>query len=214
MRCMPLATEGGASIWMTRSTAPMSMPSSSVEVAQRALDLAGLELLLDDGALGGGERAVVGAGDRFSGQFVERAGQTLGDLAAVDEEDCGVSFANDFEQARDESRSRWRRGLASGEAGPLGVSSIASEARHVFNWNFNAQLELFGCAGVDDGDGAIAKQRSFDDDRGPGMPESRGRLRSRLHGLGLSLTLHVFGIDMRRSLFSGDPKLLRICIRR
>jgi hypothetical protein len=30
---MPDATEGGASIWITRSTAPMSMPSSSEDVA-------------------------------------------------------------------------------------------------------------------------------------------------------------------------------------
>ncbi|GAO05470.1 hypothetical protein PSR1_04384 [Anaeromyxobacter sp. PSR-1] len=35
MRCIPLATEGGASIWTTRSTEPMSMPSSSEEVATR-----------------------------------------------------------------------------------------------------------------------------------------------------------------------------------
>ena len=33
MRCRPLATEGGASICTTRSMAPMSMPSSSDEVA-------------------------------------------------------------------------------------------------------------------------------------------------------------------------------------
>jgi hypothetical protein len=32
-RCKPAATVGGASIWMTRSTAPMSMPSSSELVA-------------------------------------------------------------------------------------------------------------------------------------------------------------------------------------
>ena len=36
MRCMPEATEGGVSIWTTRSTAPMSMPSSRDEVATRA----------------------------------------------------------------------------------------------------------------------------------------------------------------------------------
>ena len=35
MRCMPLATDGGASIWMTRSIAPISMPSSSEDVATR-----------------------------------------------------------------------------------------------------------------------------------------------------------------------------------
>ena len=36
MRCMPLAIDGGASIWMTRSIAPMSMPSSSDDVATSA----------------------------------------------------------------------------------------------------------------------------------------------------------------------------------
>ena len=35
-RCSPLATEGGASTWTTRSTAPMSMPSSRLEVATTA----------------------------------------------------------------------------------------------------------------------------------------------------------------------------------
>ena len=36
IRCIPLATEVGVSIWTTRSTAPMSIPSSSEEVATRA----------------------------------------------------------------------------------------------------------------------------------------------------------------------------------
>ncbi len=36
VRCSPLATEGGDSTWMTRSTAPMSMPSSRLEVATTA----------------------------------------------------------------------------------------------------------------------------------------------------------------------------------
>ena len=35
-RCRPLATDGGDSTWMTRSTAPMSMPSSRLEVATTA----------------------------------------------------------------------------------------------------------------------------------------------------------------------------------
>ncbi len=35
MRCRPLATDGGASICTTRSIAPMSMPSSSEDVATR-----------------------------------------------------------------------------------------------------------------------------------------------------------------------------------
>ncbi len=36
MRCSPLATLGGASTQATRSTAPMSMPSSRLEVATTA----------------------------------------------------------------------------------------------------------------------------------------------------------------------------------
>ena len=36
MRCSPLATDGGVSTWITRSTAPMSMPSSRLEVATTA----------------------------------------------------------------------------------------------------------------------------------------------------------------------------------
>ena len=36
IRCIPLATEVGVSIWTTRSTAPMSIPSSSEEVATSA----------------------------------------------------------------------------------------------------------------------------------------------------------------------------------
>jgi hypothetical protein len=35
-RCRPLATLGGDSTWTTRSTAPMSMPSSRLEVATTA----------------------------------------------------------------------------------------------------------------------------------------------------------------------------------
>ncbi len=35
-RCSPEATEGGASTWITRSTAPMSMPSSRLDVATTA----------------------------------------------------------------------------------------------------------------------------------------------------------------------------------
>src|SRR5204862_206567 len=36
IRCMPLATDGGDSTWITRSIAPMSMPSSSELVATSA----------------------------------------------------------------------------------------------------------------------------------------------------------------------------------
>ena len=68
MRCMPDATEGGASIWMTRSTAPMSMPSSSDEVATIAGSVAALQAVLDLRALLARDRAVVGERDLLAGR--------------------------------------------------------------------------------------------------------------------------------------------------
>ena len=61
-------------------------------------DLAGLQLLLNDGALIGGERAMMSAGDRFAGQIVQRTGETLGDLAAVDEENGRRALPDEFEK--------------------------------------------------------------------------------------------------------------------
>ena len=48
MRCRPRATDFGDSTCSTRSTAPMSMPSSSDARRDQARQLAGLEQLLDD----------------------------------------------------------------------------------------------------------------------------------------------------------------------
>ena len=83
-------------------------------------DLAGLELLFDHGALVGGERAVVGAGDRFAGKIVQRASQSLGNLAAVDEQNGGIALANKFEQTRmngvpDRDATRRLRGGPAGD---------------------------------------------------------------------------------------------------
>ena len=65
----------------------------------KGANLTGLQLFLDDGALSGGQRAVMGAGNRFAGEFVQRTGKPLGHLAAVDKKDRRVAFANDLEQA-------------------------------------------------------------------------------------------------------------------
>ena len=104
-----------------------------------SLDLAGLQLLLDHRALVGGQRAVVGAGDRLTGKVVERTGQALGHLAAVDEEDRRVTLANEFEQARmncvpDGDATRRLRSRSGGDF------LHGLEPRHILNWNFNAQL--------------------------------------------------------------------------
>ena len=49
---------------------------------------------------------------------------------------------------------------------------LLAEAGHVFDGDFNAELELLGCAGIDDGDGAVAKSR----DQGTKGPRDRVEL--------------------------------------
>ena len=82
---------------------------------------------------------MVGAADGFAGEIVECAGQPLGHLAAVDEEDGGVPLPNELEQTGmdrvpDGDAARHLRGGSAGEF----LHGV--EARHIFNWNFNAQL--------------------------------------------------------------------------
>ena len=110
MRCMPLATDGGASIWMTRSMAPMSIPSSSDEVATSAGIRPRLQRVLDLDALLARQRAVVRPRDRFARQLVERAGQPLREAPAVREEQRAPVSANQVEQARMDARPDRRRG--------------------------------------------------------------------------------------------------------
>ena len=101
--------------------------------------MAGLELLLDDRALGGGEGAVVGAADWFAGQFVKRAREPLSDLARVDEENCGIPVPNQVEQTRVNCVPDGDAAglLRSGSAGNL---FDRAKVRHIFNWNFNSQF--------------------------------------------------------------------------
>ena len=104
MRCRPRATDFGDSTCSTRSTAPMSMPSSSDERRHEARQLAGLQQLLDDRALLARERAVVGAGDLDGrrvlgavgvGELVEAQRQALGAAAGVDEDDRRAVLADE-----------------------------------------------------------------------------------------------------------------------
>ena len=62
-RCRPRVTDFGDSTWITRSTAPMSMPSSSEEVATRQGSCPDLSSSSTSVPLLVGEGAVVGAGD-------------------------------------------------------------------------------------------------------------------------------------------------------
>ena len=63
-------------------------------------DLSGLEEVFDFGALGGGERAVMGAGEGLLGEIVDEAGKALGSAAVVDEDEGGLAGEDDGEEAR------------------------------------------------------------------------------------------------------------------
>ena len=100
MRCRPRATLRGLSTWMTRSTAPMSMPSSRLLVATSAGSRPGLQLLLDQGALLAREAAVVGARHLLLGQLVEAQRQPLGQPAVVHEDQRRAVGPDEREQLR------------------------------------------------------------------------------------------------------------------
>ena len=96
----------------------------------------------------------MGAGQLFARQFIDRAGQALGDTPAVDEDDGGVALADDLDQAGmngcpDGCPLRALGSWSAGQFLPL------AHACHVLHRNFNAQVELLGLAGIDDGDRAI-----------------------------------------------------------
>ena len=124
--------------------------------AQRA-NLPGLQLLLDHRALRRGQRAVMRARNGLAGQVVQRSGQPLGRLPRVHKQNRRVALANDFKQPRmnripDGDAPRRLRGRPGGNLLHL------AQPRHVFHRNLDAQLELLGRGGVDDGDGAVAER--------------------------------------------------------
>ena len=161
MRCRPRATDFGDSTCRTRSTAPMSMPSSSDEVATRHGQLAGLEQLLDDRALLAGERAVVGAGDLARrrvlgevgvGQLVEAQRQALGAAAVVDEDDRRAVLADEREELGVDRRpDRLARRLPAGHR----IERVERAGRllrldHRLDRHLDAQVERLAHARVDD----------------------------------------------------------------
>ena len=103
-RCSPRATDLGDSIWITRSTAPMSIPSSSELVATRQRSSPRLQLLLDLGARLARERAVVGARDLLLGEVVQPQREPLGEAAVVDEHDRRRVLLDQLEHARIDAR--------------------------------------------------------------------------------------------------------------
>ena len=115
----------------------------------------GLELVFDLGALGGGEGAVVGAGEGFLREVVDESGKAFGGAAVVDKDEGGLALADDREKSRGDGRpdgSSFRGGVR----GPGGVRFRRLE---IFNRDFNSESEAFGGGGVDDRHGARRKSR-------------------------------------------------------
>ena len=127
-----------------------------------------LQPLFDLLALRRGDAAVMRKHQRFAGKFVERAGDALGQPAAVDEDQRGAVRAHQFEQLG-MNRAPDGRALGPLRGGAAGKVLDLVEARHVFDRNLDAQIELLGRAGIDDGD------RTVDDGSSKAL---RGRRRS------------------------------------
>ncbi len=155
MRCRPLATDGGASICTTRSIAPMSMPSSSDEVATSARSAPAFSRSSISTRCGARDRAVVRAHQRLAGELVERAGQPLGEPAAVDEDQRRPVRANQLEQPRMDRRPDRRPRIADRRRAARDVVR-GRQPGHVLDRHFDRQLQRLLRAGVDDGDRAVA----------------------------------------------------------
>src|SRR5215216_4163553 len=138
-RCSPRATDFGDSTWITRSTAPMSIPSSSEEVATRQ----GIWPRFRGCAGFAGAAA-----DRS--ELVEPERQSLGETAIVDEDDRGAVLLDELDDLGVDGRpDRLRRGLA---AGPEDVGDLRVHPRlaHILERHYHLEVELLRPAGVNE----------------------------------------------------------------
>ncbi len=138
-----------------------------------------LEAILDLDALLAGDRTVMRADQRLSGQLVQRAGQPLGEAAAVDEDERGAMRANQVEQARMDRRPDRGTRIADRRGSAWNVVG-GREPCHVFDRHFDPQVERLLGAGVHDRD----------------RPECDRRVRRKLvfdRALGVSRRRRTFG---------------------
>ena len=181
MRCSPRATDFGDSTCSTRSTAPMSMPSSSDEVATRHGSSPGLEQLLDrrcaprapasrGGRARSRRRGVLGEPGVL--QLVEAQREALGAAAVVDEDDRRRVLARRARAApgrspaRSSGASRRRRGRRARSSLVGGGPGRARPSTRPGTWI--SQVERLADAGVDD------RARARAGRRGSGRPPRAG----------------------------------------
>ena len=164
MRCRPRLTAPGDSTWITRSTAPMSMPSSRLRRGHDGPQLPLLQLVLDDDPLLAGERAVVGLAPArptspgsmpsFSASSFSRAASRSACRRALQKMIVVRCGEDQLEDARVDRRP---------DAGSCGPTSrpwpgrcaarprlLLAELAHVLDGNDDFDLERLADAGIDD----------------------------------------------------------------
>ena len=98
------------------------------------------------------------AGNSFPRKLIQGAREPLGHLAAVYKKNGRVARPNNLKQARmncvpNRNSLRRLRGRTAGQF------LLLAYVRHVFNRDLDAQLQLLGRTGVDDGHRTIAQRR-------------------------------------------------------
>ena len=158
IRCRPRATDFGDSTWITRSTAPMSMPSSSDEVATRHGIRPAFRSSSTITPLLARERAVVGARDlaRSASSFSRSASRSARRrlLTKTIVERCASTSAQELgvDRRPDRLRAELRAGVHLLSVGRDRIRERRGRAElaHVLDRDDDLEVELLARAGVDE----------------------------------------------------------------
>ena len=149
MRCSPAVTDFGDSTWSTRSTAPMSMPSSSELVATRQGSSPALSCSSTTSRSSRASEPWCARAIGSVGQLVQTQREPLGGAAVVDEDDRRAVLAHEREQLGVDRRpDRLARRLLAGERVEVGVALLRLD--HRLHRHVDLQVERLARAGVDD----------------------------------------------------------------
>ena len=130
MRCSPAVTDFGDSTWSTRSTAPMSMPSSSELVATRHGSSPALSCSSTTSRSSRASEPWCARAIGLLGELVEAQREPLGGAAVVDEDDRRAVLAHEREQLGIDRRpDRLARRLLPGERVEVGVALLRLDHR-------------------------------------------------------------------------------------
>ena len=132
-RCSPFATRLGDWSWSTRSTDPMSIPSSSELVLIERAQRAGLERLLERQPPLARQRAVIRQRELLAGERVDARRHLLGLRAIVDEHERRARGAHVLEHQRRDRRP-----------------DRSADVREIFDRRLDRQSSCFDEAAVDD----------------------------------------------------------------